>query len=141
MVSSKLLFSPPCPSLSNSDFDDRNVAVELSFVESEAQAQRVGKRGRERVEVGQAARCSHLGEGDGARAVVHSDGDPVAGHLVGQTSLPAVVPGSQLPVMLLRQAPRYLEIYHRSFNRGTCLFWLKVEMKKNELITCRLGEN
>lgn len=78
-----LLFSPPSPSLSNSDLDDRNAAVELGFVEPEAQAQRVSKRGRESVEVGQAARCSHLGEGDGARAIVHSDGDPVASHLVG----------------------------------------------------------
>lgn len=62
------------------------------------------------MEVGQAAGRSHFGEGDGARAVVHSDGNPVATHLVHQAGLPAVVPGSQLPVMLLCQTPRQLQV-------------------------------
>lgn len=48
---------------------------------------------------------SHLGEGDGARVVVHGNGDSVAVHLAREAGLPAVVPGGQLPVVLLRQAP------------------------------------
>lgn len=81
------------------------MAVELSLVESKAQTQRLSEGGREGVEVGQAAGRSHLGEGDGARAVVQSHGHSVARHLVRQAGLPAVVPGRQLPVMLLGQAP------------------------------------
>lgn len=90
--------------------DDRDAAVELSFVESKAQAQRLSERGGEGVEVGQVAGWPHLGEGDGACVVVHSDGNSVASHLVREAGLPAVVPGSQLPVVLLGQAPWELEV-------------------------------
>lgn len=80
---------------STSDFgDDDHAAVELSFVESEAQAQRLRERGGESVEVDQAVGWPHLGEGDGTRAVVHGHSDSVAGHSVGETGFPAVVPGS-----------------------------------------------
>lgn len=58
--------------------------------------------------MGQAAGRSHLGEIDGPRAVVHGDADPVAGHLVQEAGLPAVVPGRKLPIVLLRQTPREL---------------------------------
>lgn len=96
----------PLSLFSTSDFgDDRDAAVELGFVQSKAQAQRPSERGGESVEAGQVVGCSHLGEGDGACAVVHSDGYSVAGHLAGEAGLLAVVPGSQLPVTLLCQAP------------------------------------
>lgn len=99
------------PFPSASDFgDDGDAAVELSFVQSKAQAQRLSERGGESVEAGQVAGCSHLGEGDGAHVVVHGDGDSVAGHLAREAGLLAVVPSSQLPVVLLRQAPRDLEV-------------------------------
>lgn len=81
------------------------MTVELSFVESKAQAHGLSERGGERVEVGQVVGWFHLGEGDGARSVVHGDGNTVAGHLVRKAGLPAVVPSSQLPVVLLRQTP------------------------------------
>lgn len=61
------------------------------------------------MEVGQAAGWSHLGEGDGSCAVVHGDADSVAGQLVQEAGLPAVVPGCELSVVLLRQTPRELE--------------------------------
>lgn len=93
-----------------SDFDDGDAAVELSLVESEAQAQRLSERGGEGVEVGQIVRLSHLRECDGAGTVVHGDANSVASHLVREAGLPAVVPGGQLPVVLLCQAPRYLDI-------------------------------
>lgn len=93
-----------------SDFYNRNAAVELGFVESKAQAHRLSERGRESVEVGQVARRPQLREGDGACSVVHSYSNTVPGHLVCEAGLPAVVPGSQLPVMLLCQTPGHLEI-------------------------------
>lgn len=86
------------------------MAVELSFVESKAQTQRLSESGGESVEVGQVVGWSHLGEGDGAGAVVHGDGHSVAGHLAREAGLPAVVPGGQLPVVLLCQAPGYLKV-------------------------------
>lgn len=61
------------------------------------------------MEVGQAAGRSHLGESDGSRAVVHGHADSVAGHLVQDADLSAVVPGCELSVVLLRQTPRELE--------------------------------
>lgn len=85
--------------------DDGDATVELRLVESEAQAQRLGEGGGEGVEVGQAAVRPHLGEGDGAGAVVRGHGHPVAAHLVCEAGLPAVVPGGQLLVVLLRQTP------------------------------------
>lgn len=90
--------------------DDRDATVELRLVQSKSQTQRLGEGGGEGVEVGQAAGWSHLREGDGARVVVHSDGNPVAAYLVHQAGLPAVVPGSQLLVMLLCQTPRQLQV-------------------------------
>lgn len=85
--------------------DDGDATVQLRLVESEAQAQRLGEVGGEGVEVGQAAVLPHLGEGDGARTVVHSHGHAVATHLVCEAGLPAVVPGCQPLVVLLRQTP------------------------------------
>lgn len=90
---------------STSDFNKRDAAVELSFVESEAQAHRLSEGGREGVDVDQVVGWSHLREGDGACAVVHNNRNSVSSHLVYEAGLPAVVPGSQLPVVLLCQAP------------------------------------
>lgn len=88
-----------------SNLDNRDATVELSFVESEAQAYGLSERGRESVDMGQTVRLSHFRESNGACSIVQSDGNSIASHLVGETGLSAVVPGSQLPVMLLRHAP------------------------------------
>lgn len=90
--------------------DDGDATVELRLVESETQTQRLGEGGGEGVQVGQAAVGPHLREGDGATAVVHGNGHPVAADLVCEAGLPAVVPGGQLPVVLLRQTPRQLQV-------------------------------
>lgn len=103
------------PSNNNSAFppsgfcNDGDAAVELRFVESEAQTERLGEGDDEGVEVGQAAARSHLGERDGSRTVVHGHADSVAFHVVQEAGLPPVVPGCQLSVVLLRQTPRELE--------------------------------
>ena len=84
-----------------SNFKDRHAAVELGFVQPEAQAHRLAEGRREGVQVGETPGWAHLTEGDGSRVVVQSHADPVATHLAGEAGLPAVVPGRQLPVMLL----------------------------------------
>lgn len=95
----------PVASMSCSHFNDRDAALELSFIESEAQTHRLGEAGGESVEVDQGVGRSHFGEGDGPGAVVHGNCDSIADHLVREPCLPTVVPGRQLFVVLLRQAP------------------------------------
>lgn len=60
------------------------------------------------MKVGQVAGRPHLGVGDSTCPVVHRDAHPGATHLLREPRLPAVVPGSELLVMLLSQAPRHL---------------------------------
>lgn len=55
-----------------SNFHNRDATVELSFVESEAQAYRLRERGGESVDMGQTVGWSHFREGNGARSVVQS---------------------------------------------------------------------
>lgn len=85
-------------------------AMELSFVEAKAQAHGLVEGGGEVVQVGQGVRWPHLGEGDGAGAIVQGHANTGARHSTGDACLPAVVPGGQLSIMLLCQAPRHLQV-------------------------------
>ena len=89
--------SPP----GGSNFKHTHAAVELRFVQAKAQAHRLAEGRGEGVQVGETPGRADLTERDGSRVVVQSHTDPVATHLAGEAGLPAVVPGRQLPVVLL----------------------------------------